>query len=214
MTMFKDIPELDTATASQGDEELMAAINRGEIEPSLSVLRRRYGARVHRLATKIVGSSHSADDVAQEVFTKVFLKSHLYRPGSNFRAWLFGIAHNQALSVLRSERRGVRPAATFTAANGVECDVLHMGDKGYVDRTPEENEFLSDFEAEVAQLPECYQTAFRESVIKGRAYRDVAEELGVPVGTVAIRIMRARKRLFRSLSRHIGRLRRPPACVS
>ena len=47
-------------------------------------------------------------DVVQEVFTRVFWKSSLYRGGSNFRAWLYGITSNQALSVLRTERRGVR----------------------------------------------------------------------------------------------------------
>jgi DNA-directed RNA polymerase specialized sigma24 family protein len=45
-----------------------------------------------------------------------------------------------------------------------------------------------------------------------RTYEDAGKELGLPTGTVAIRIMRARKRLFTALREHLGRLRRPPAC--
>ena len=72
---------------------------------------------------------------------------------------------------------------------------------------------MTAFEAAVENLPEHYETVFRRCVMEGRSYQDAADELGIPTGTVAIRIMRARKRLYQALSPHLDRLRRPPACI-
>ena len=80
-------------------------------------------------------------------------------------------------------------------------------------RKLEEQEFMALFSQAVQELPERYMEIFTRCVIQGRSYHDVAEELDLPTGTVAIRIMRARKRLFHALSPHLDRLRRPPACV-
>ncbi len=65
---------------------------------------------------------------------------------------------------------------------------------------------------DIQDLPEPYQRVFELCVRQGRPYREAARILDLPTGTVAIRIMRARKRLFRALSHHLDRLRRPPAC--
>ena len=91
-------------TQTLSDDRLMADLNAGEVEASLRALKERYEVRVHNLVHGIVRDSHLADDVTQEVFTKVFFKSHLYRPGSSFRAWLLEIARNQALSAIRARR--------------------------------------------------------------------------------------------------------------
>ena len=67
----------------------------------------------------------------------------------------------------------------------------------------------------VADLPaalEHYRTVFDLCVRQGMPYQDAGKQLDLPTGTVAIRIMRARKRLFAALQQHLGRLRRPPAC--
>ncbi len=77
----------------------------------------------------------------------------------------------------------------------------------------EERELMAAFQLAVAELPERYQEAFSLCVVQGMQYQDAARLLGIPTGTVAIRIMRARQRLFGALSRHLERLRRPPACL-
>jgi RNA polymerase sigma factor (sigma-70 family) len=76
----------------------------------------------------------------------------------------------------------------------------------------EEEEFMTAFQEAVEGLPEHYRTVFELCVRQGKPYQDAGKELGLPTGTVAIRIMRARKRLFTALQHHLGRLRRPPAC--
>lgn len=196
------------------DDQLIEAINAGRVEDGLSVLQARYGHKVRQFIQGIVKDVWLAQDVAQETFVKVFFKSHLYQIGTSFKAWVFEIARNQALSALRSRRRNPRPV---TSLNFVEPDSeLDLLDQVFTDgdnRGLEEEEFMTAFQSAVQDLPEHYQTVFRRCVIEGRSYQDVADELQIPTGTVAIRIMRARKRLYAGLSPHLDRLRRPPACI-
>ena len=71
---------------------------------------------------------------------------------------------------------------------------------------------MSALASAIEQLPAHYQSVFDLCVRQGKPYQEAGALLGIPTGTVAIRIMRARKRLFGALSRHLDRLRRPPAC--
>jgi RNA polymerase sigma factor (sigma-70 family) len=204
----------DPALWSYTDDQLMQAINAGQVEDSLSVLQSRYGHKVRHFIQSIVKDSWLAQDVAQETFVKVFFKSHLYQIGTNFKAWVFEIARNQALSALRSRRRSPRPVTSLNVADpDGQQNLLEQVLSSESNRDLEEREFMTAFEDAVSALPEHYQTVFRRCVIGGRSYQDVADELKIPTGTVAIRIMRARKRLFQTLSPHFDRLRRPPACI-
>jgi RNA polymerase sigma-70 factor, ECF subfamily len=196
------------------DDELIEAMNAGHVEDSLEVLQARYGHKVRHFIQSIVKDSWLAQDVAQETFVKVFFKSHLYQIGTSFKAWVFEIARNQALSALRSRRRSPRPVTSlnFVDPDG-EQNLLEQVFAADANRDLEEAEFMAAFDTAVQSLPEHYETVFRRCVMDGRSYQDVAEELDIPTGTVAIRIMRARKRLFQALSPHLDRLRRPPACI-
>lgn len=199
---------------SVSDDDLMEAINAGQVEEGLAALQERYGRKVVQFINGIVKDIWLAQDVAQETFVKVFFKSHLYQIGTSFKAWVFEIARNQALSALRSRRRNPRPV---TSLNLVEPDAeVDLLDQVFCDgdhRDLEEEEFMDAFKVAVAELPERYQTVFRKCVVQGHSYQEVADELQIPTGTVAIRIMRARKRLYQTLCPHLDRLRRPPACV-
>jgi RNA polymerase sigma factor (sigma-70 family) len=195
------------------DDQLVQRINRGDVEVGLGALQARYQVKIYRFVLALVQDTHLAQDVAQETFIKVFLKSHLYKVGTNFRAWLFEIARNQALSALRSRRRMPRPVTSVTPPDESEGDLLDQLIGEGMSRKLEEQEFMSLFSQAVQDLPDKYMEIFTRCVVQGRSYQDVADELDLPTGTVAIRIMRARKRLFQALSPHLDRLRRPPACV-
>lgn len=197
------------------DDELMSAINEGQnVEESLSIIQRRYGRKIRQFIISIVRDEWLAQDIAQETFIKVFLKSDLYQIGTSFRAWVFEVARNQALSALRSNRRSPRPVSSlgFVESND-DMDILDRAFSNTDTRDLEEAEFMSAFDTAVGNLSQRYQSVFRRCVIQGHSYQDVANELGIPTGTVAIRIMRARQQLYQVLSPHLDRLRRPPACV-
>ncbi len=206
-----DAPE---RTVPLTDEELVALLLDGEAETAIGGLQDRYGRRLYHFVHGIVRDAHLAQDVVQEVFEKVLLKHTLYVQGTNFRAWLFEVARNQALSTLRQRQRMPRPVSALQVNDGDDGndDLLAAVPSGPEDRSLEEAEFMQAFTAAVADLPEHYRTVFDLCVRQGRPYQDAGVELGLPTGTVAIRIMRARKRLFAALGPHLDRLRRPPAC--
>jgi len=192
------------------DEDIVQRLQAGDAETALTELEQRYGKRIYHFVNGVVRDAHLAQDVVQEVFEKVLRKNDHYRPGTNFRAWLFEIARNQALTALRSKQRLPRPVSSLPFTE--ETDPLDTLPAAAGNRDLEEAEFMNAFHRAVDELPEHYRSVFELCVQKGLPYQDAGRELGLPTGTVAIRIMRARKRLFATLQSHLGRLRRPPAC--
>lgn len=195
------------------DEQLVDGLRAGHADVNLRALQQRYGRRIQRFVQGIVRDEWLAQDVVQEVFEKVWFKHHLYQPDTNFRAWLFEIARNQALSALRQKNRLPRPVSSLGGGHEDEPDLLDRIADPHNGRQLEEAEFMASFQQAVDELPEHYRTVFNLCVRQGRTYAEAGRELNLPTGTVAIRIMRARKRLFGELGRHMGRLRRPPACL-
>lgn len=202
--------------ASLSDDALMALVASGDAERGLQEIERRYGRKVFHFVFGLLRDAHLANDVTAEVLAKVFLKTGLYQPGTNFRAWLFEVARNQALSTLRLQRRTPRPASSLAGAGADdEPDddwLANVPEVHSSTRVAEEREFMDAFQAAVAELPGTYQQVFELCVQQGWSYDAAARQLGIPVGTVAIRIMRSRQRLFRALAHHVDRIRRPPAC--
>lgn len=195
------------------DEDLVAQLQAGETGPAMTAFDHRYGRRIYHFVHGMVRDPHLAQDVTQEVFEKLLVKNDLYRPGTNFRAWLFEVARNQALSALRSRQRLPRPISSlYTNDSGESADLLETIQAPMDSRALETEEFMAAFQAAVAELPAHYRTVFDLCVRQGMPYQDAGKQLKLPTGTVAIRIMRARKRLFAALQHHLGRLRRPPAC--
>lgn len=196
---------------SEDDRLLLAFIEDGD-QDSFQTLVEKYSGRVHRYILGFVRDDTLADDITQEVFLKVFLKHALYQPGTHFRAWLFEVARNQALSALRRARRIPRPLTALNLGeedrDPFEAHVVEAFDAPHLI----EEEFQKLFHDAVETLPPIYREVFHYCVIEGHTYEQASQYLEIPKGTVAIRLMRARKRLFRALSPHIGRVRRPPAC--
>jgi RNA polymerase sigma-70 factor (ECF subfamily) len=194
-----------------GDDDLVARLQAGDVDAPVTQLERRYGQRLQRFVRSMVRDAHLAQDVTQEVFEKVLTRSDHYQPGTNFRAWLFEVARNQALSALRRQQRTPRPMSALRPQD--DGDPLDAMPSEQFDRRLEEAEFEAAFARAVEALPERYRTVFELCVRQGKPYQEAARRLGLPTGTVAIRILRARKRLFADLQQHLGRLRRPPACL-
>jgi RNA polymerase sigma-70 factor (ECF subfamily) len=209
MTSLVATPKAHRALST--DDELVRQLDTSQLESAMAALQDRYQRRVRHLVLSLVRDEHLAQDVTQEVFEKVFLKSHLYQPGTCFRAWLLEIARNLALSSLRERRHLPRPISSFDGDD--ELPRLEQLAFRPDERVPEERELMAAFRRAVASLPERYQAVFHLCALRGLEYREAARLLDVPVGTVAIRLLRARRRLFEALSPLLGRLRRPPACL-
>jgi RNA polymerase sigma-70 factor (ECF subfamily) len=195
------------------DEDLVSLLNAGDAETAMTGIQQRYGKRLTHFLQGMVRDPHLAQDLLQEVLHKVFTKHDLYAAGTNFRAWLFEIARNQALSALRTNKRVPRPISALSAHDGADLqELLDCVPDPHEDHTLEESELMHALTSAIRGLPSPYRTVFELCVQRGMSYQQAGQRLGLPTGTVAIRIMRARKRLFSALQQHMGRLRRPPAC--
>jgi RNA polymerase sigma-70 factor (ECF subfamily) len=202
----------EPSLSGQTDDALVSLIEAGQAEEALRELEHRYGTKVFGFVNGLLRDAHLAQDATQEVFEKVFLKTSHYQRGTNFRAWLFEIARNQALSTLRAQQRSPRPVSSLRRFDDEAGDPLGLLPEERGSRAAEEREFMDAFNRCVHELPSRYQRVFDLCVRQGKSYQDAGQVLGIPTGTVAIRIMRARQRLFQALSRHVDRIRRPPAC--
>ena len=184
---------------SLSDEDLMARVAE-EDERAFSELVRRYQGRVTNLVSRVLNDRECADDLAQEVFVRVFVHRRNYRRGSKLSTWVFTIAANLAKNEIR---RRVRRRNWFSldALQEVLKDsssVLADHTEGR-ERTLEREQFQQEIGRAIATIPEKYRFSLVLRDIEGLAYEDIAVVLGIPGGTVRSRINRARSMLKRKL---------------
>ena len=142
--------------------------------------------RLRRYARALTRDMSRADDLVQSCLTRALAKRHLWQAGTDLRAWLFTILHNQHVNdVRRSVREGVNvPVEDMAPVLTVQPNA--------VDRLQ-----LRDLEAAIAQLPLEQRQVILLVGLEGMRYEEVAEILDVPVGTVRSRLSRGRDQLRR-----------------
>jgi RNA polymerase sigma-70 factor (ECF subfamily) len=150
--------------------------------------------RLRRYARALTRSSDRADDLVQDTLLRALTKLHLWQPGTDIRAWLFTIMHHQYVNRVRRE---MREAGTV--------DVEHISSTLVATTDPTARRQLVELDRALAQLSAEQREVLLLVGLEGMDYENVAEILGVPIGTVRSRLSRGRERL-REL---IGRDRRP-----
>ena len=142
--------------------------------------------RLRRYARALTRDMSRADDLVQSCLTRAVAKQHLWQPGTDLRAWLFTILHNQHVNdVRRSVREGVNVAVEEMAP------VLTVSSNAIASLE------LRDLEAAIAKLPQEQRQVILLVGLEGMRYEEVALILGVPVGTVRSRLSRGRDQLRR-----------------
>jgi RNA polymerase sigma-70 factor (ECF subfamily) len=195
-------PDRDPAAPpilSLSDEDLMSRVAEDD-ERAFTELVRRFQGRVMNLITRVLNDRECSDDLAQEVFVRVFVHRRNYRRGSKFSTWLFTIAANLAKNEIR---RRVRRRNWFSldALQEVWSDsAIQLADptEGQ-ERALERGQLQAAVGRAIATVPEKYRLALVLRDIEGLAYEEIAQVLGIPGGTVRSRINRARGMLKRRL---------------
>jgi RNA polymerase sigma factor (sigma-70 family) len=168
--------------------------------PSWDDVVRTHSARVYRLAYRLTGNPHDAEDLTQEVFVRVFRSLASYTPGT-FEGWLHRITTNLFLDMARRRQR--------IRFEGLGHDVEGRMSGG--DPTPAEafddRHLDSDIQTALRDLPPEYRAAVVLCDIEGLSYEEIAATLGVKIGTVRSRIHRGRAQLRAALEHR--RPRRP-----
>lgn len=166
------------------DDNVIRAAQRGDREGQ----RRLYDAcrqRVHRLAYRMVGPA-DAEDVSQQAFLQVFRNITRFAGQSRFETWLFRIVLNECFQIRR--RRARRPAYSLCV------DV--MDDEPGQERSADAGDLL---EMALSRLDPELRSIFLLREIEHLGYDAIGETLGIPAGTVASRLNRARRELQRTL---------------
>ncbi len=151
-------------------------------------------------ALRMTGNSSDAEDLVQDTMSRAYAGLAGFTPGSNGRAWLFRIMANTFVNTYRKGRREPPqvPSAdadiAYLAATRLVVDVAAQSASSAEDEALCEFS-LSEIHQAMAELPAGFRAAVYLVDIEGYSYRDAAELLGVPMGTVMSRLHRARKRL-------------------
>lgn len=179
------------------DEELIAAILDGS-ETAFQQLIERYQDRLFGLLGRLVRDRFAVEDLAQEVFVKVFRKLHTFNQDSAFYTWLYRIAVNAATDHLeRQGRRKLRLVEDATILDTGEREPSYAGSA-----EPVLEDELRRVTREIVQtLPEKYRTIIILREYEDLSYTDMAEVLGCSIGTVESRLFRARRRFKEALER-------------
>jgi len=185
------------------DEKIVAWFLESGDQAAFSLLVERYQKRVFRLVCSVLGpfSEGSAEEVCQEVFLKVYKKIRLFSGRSSFRTWLYRLTYNMALDWRR--RNGVRITGVSVGDTGAKDD------EGYV-CDPLENLLSQERRLLVVQaierLPELCRTIIYMHYWLDSPVEAVAEELGLPEGTVKSYLFRARQSLRKIIERKFGQV--------
>jgi RNA polymerase sigma-70 factor (ECF subfamily) len=182
-----------TISSQINETELVTKAQNGD-RNAYSELVRTHSQGVLNVVYRMCGNSDLAEDAAQEAFIQAWLRLSSYKEKTSFRSWLYRIAVNAAIDMLRKEKR-ILPSSV---------DDLNLRDS----RPNPEAILASSERAElireaVITLPNASRAVLVLREYEGLSYQEIAESLEIPMGTVMSRLSYARKLLKEKLETHL-----------
>ena len=191
---------LATPLERLSDEQLLALHQQGaDDRPYLATLIKRYERELFSFLRRYLGDASLAEDAFQATFLQVHRKGHLFDAKRKFRPWLYTVATNRAIDLQRRNKR--HQAVSLDRTNrGAEGEVGSLVDLLSTDERVPGERFEAAERTEwvrraVAALPEQLRAAVSLVYFRGLKYREAADELQVPVGTVKSRLHSAVSKL-------------------
>ena len=181
-----------TALSPEGDDLLIARAARGD-RPALDELFRRYRETAYRVAYRLLGHPDDALDAVQDGFIKALTHLDGFERRCTFKTWLLRVVSNAALDLGRQRRRRDELSAAVTER--VALDGGTTPDHADPGREAEESDLRQALSAALQQIPESQRRTFVLHVDGGLSYREVADALGISIGTVMSRLFYARQKL-------------------
>ncbi|MBN1996443.1 RNA polymerase sigma factor [candidate division KSB1 bacterium] len=183
MILLKDQDQIVVLAAS-GDEKAFKKLFEAFQQPVFNYIYR------------MLGCVQDAADATQNVFLKVYKKLQSLRNPALFSTWLFSIARNEAVSLMRKNKRKLD---YLQNENNTCLDIIDN------QKDPAQNvmnkEFESIFQQVLTEIPEIYRSAFILGVLEEQSYEEVAKTLGCSVGNIKSRVFRARAFINKKLDR-------------
>lgn len=192
-------PDETIDLASETDAERVARFERD----ALPFLDQLYGA-----ALRMTRNPADAEDVVQETFAKAFSSFHQFSPGTNLKAWLYRILTNTYINTYRKRQRSPQIGAgediedwQLARAEQHTSGGLRSAEMDALDRIPD-----AAVTGAMEQLAPDFRTAVYLADVEGFSYKEIAEIMGTPIGTVMSRLNRGRTQLRTLLADHAREL--------
>lgn len=156
-----------------------------------------YIDQLYGTALRMTRNPADAEDLVQETFVKAFAAFRSYEQGTNLRAWLFRILRNTYINSYRKTQRQPYSNSSDDLTDAQLLDIETRSSKGVRSAEIEALEQLGDEDINqaLAALPEDFRTAVHLADIEGFSYKEIADIMETPVGTVMSRVHRGRKSL-------------------
>ncbi len=162
------------------DEELVKKV-RSDNQELFGYLMERYQSKLLRYANNLIRDEFRAKDIVQETFIKAFINLNGFNLKKKFSSWIYRIAHNEALNVLKKYQKELPmlPTFDFESAENLEKDFLRK-------------EIVFMVEKCLTVIPLTYSEPLALYYIEEKSYEEIGDILKLPQGTVATRINRAK----------------------
>lgn len=156
-----------------------------------------YLGQMYPAALRMTRNHADAEDLVQETFTRAYASFGQFKPGTNLRAWLYRILTNTFLSSCRKRQREPQPAPVGEMQDWQLARAASYPPSGLMSVEAEVLEHLPDSRVlrALRQLPGAFRTVVYLADMEGYAYREIADLMGTPIGTVMSRLHRGRRQL-------------------
>ena len=158
--------------------------------------------RLYSAALRYTRNPTDAEDLVQETVAKAYRSFHQYQPGTNLRAWLYRVLHTTYISMYRKAQRRPQESLKEEVDDYSFYDEIARSGGRSAEREVLESLTSEEVRAALAELPETFRVAVYLADVEGFAYKEIADIMDTPVGTVMSRLHRGRKALQKALGEY------------